>query len=273
MIQRYKVTIAYRGSRYHGWQIQTVPTTWKGPLPPAGEGLPTVQETVRRTMMTVIGHPFHLVGSSRTDAGVHAKGQVAHFDTHMTQIPTEGLRRATNYRLPDDILIRKIEPAPVGFDAILSTTSKRYQYVIWTAEERPLFTADLMWHRWQPLDLGAMATAARHFLGTHDLASFARPGHLRESSVRTIFGCDISARGPRLIIGVEGSGFLWHTVRIMVGTLVQVGLGRTPPDAIPAMLAARHRDAAGPTAPPQGLYLQWIKFGEGERETRIEDGG
>ncbi|HEV7302499.1 MAG TPA: tRNA pseudouridine(38-40) synthase TruA [Tepidisphaeraceae bacterium] len=259
--QRYKLTIAYRGTAYHGWQTQSVPATWAGAAPPEGQGLPTVQETLRRTLMGIVGHPINLVGSSRTDACVHAKGQVAHFDTHMTQIPIEGLRRATNARLPDDVIIRSIEPVGPDFDAITGTVSKRYQYVIWTATERPLFAADLMWHRWQPLDLAAMSVAAAHFVGTHDLNSFARPGHGRENTVRTILGCDVAWRGPRLVIGVAGTGFLWHTVRIMVGTLVQVGLGRTPADAIPAMLAARHRDAAGPTAPPHGLYLQWVKHG------------
>jgi GNAT superfamily N-acetyltransferase len=107
-----------------------------------------------------------------------------------------------------------------------------------------------------------MQAAARHLVGTHDFASFARPGHGRDNTIRTILSCDVIERGPRIVIGVEGTGFLWQMVRIIVGTLVEVGMCRTQPDQIPAMLAAQDRQAAGPTAPPQGLYLQWIKTSE-----------
>jgi tRNA pseudouridine38-40 synthase len=220
-----------------------------------------VQETLRRVLAGVLGHPVELVGASRTDAGVHAKGQVAQFDTHMTQIPLDGLRRAVNARLPDDILIRKLEPVDAGFDAIRQPIAKRYQYAIWRGLDRPLFASDLFWHRWQELDISAMAQAAGHFVGTHDFTSFARPGHGRASTVRTILSCDVSQRGPRVVVGVEGTGFLWNMVRIIVGTIVQVGRGRLQADAVPAMLAACDRRAGGPTAPPQGLYLQWIRYG------------
>src|SRR5437868_552838 len=104
--QRYKLTIAYRGTRYHGWQMQPVLPSYKGEAPPAGVGIPTIQETVARAIESVVRHPIALVGSSRTDAGVHAKGQIAHFDTELVQIPTEGLLRAVNHALPDDVLVR-----------------------------------------------------------------------------------------------------------------------------------------------------------------------
>jgi tRNA pseudouridine38-40 synthase len=207
----------------------------------------------------VVNHPVHVVGSSRTDSGVHAKGQLAHFDTDQLQIPIEGLRRAVNAALPADIVIRTLEPARDSFDAITSTTSKRYQYAIWNQPDRPAFFPDLVWHRWQTLDLVAMTQAAQRLVGEHDFASFARPGHGRENTVRTVLSCDVSQRGPLLVIGVEGTGFLWNMVRIMVGTLLEVGLGRHTPEAIDAMLAARDRQAAGGTAPPHGLYLQWIR--------------
>jgi tRNA pseudouridine38-40 synthase len=256
---RYKLTIAYRGTVYHGWQRQTLPPTWKGPSEP-DSGLPTVQETLERTLAGVLGHPLKMLGSSRTDAGVHAKGQVAHFDTDQTQIPLEGLRRAVNARLPEDILLRGIETVPDEFDAVGWTISKRYQYVVWHAEDRPVFAADLAWHRWQRLDIPAMRFAAGAFVGTHDFASFARPGHGRENTVRTVLACRVHERPPRLVVGIEGGGFLWNQVRIMVGTLVEIGLGRKAADSVEAMLHARDRRAAGPTAPPHGLYLQWIKF-------------
>jgi len=284
--QRYKLTIAYRGTRYHGWQQQPALPTYKGekqkefvpeaeredepphefsapgvgPAPGAAvDYIPTVQGELSRAIGEVVGHPVDVVGASRTDAGVHAKGQAAHFDTDKVQIPRQSLRRAINHRLPSDILVRAIDPVPDDFDAISSTRTKRYQFFIWNHTDRPLFFSDLAWHRWHYLDVPKIKRAAAHFVGTHDFASFARPGHGRENTVRTVHACDVSFRPPKLVIGVEGSGFLWNMVRIIVGTLVQVGLDRTQPEQIPEMIAARDRRAAGPTAPPHGLYLQWIK--------------
>jgi tRNA pseudouridine38-40 synthase len=258
--QRYKLTISYRGTRYHGWQAQPLLETYTGATPPRGQGVPTIQETLARTLAGVLGHPLTLSGSSRTDRGVHAKGQVAHIDTDKTQIPIEGLRRAVNHRLPPDIIIHKIEPVVDAFDAVRSTSHKRYQYVIWNHTDRPVFFDDLAWHRWFDLDSDKMHAAARFFVGEHDYVSFAKPGHGRAHTVRTILDCSVSRRGPRIVIGVEGRGFLWNMVRIMVGTLVHVGLGTHPPEAIRDMLLARDRTAAGPTAPAHGLYLQWIRF-------------
>ena len=274
-VQRYKLTVAYRGTRYHGWQQQPALPTYKGERDPGlgvarvgpveahvateGETIPTIQGELKKAIAEVVAHPVDVVGSSRTDAGVHAKGQVVHFDTDKVQIPVEGLRRAVNHRLPSDVLVRSIEPVPQTFDAIASTRTKRYQFLVWNHADRPLFFSDLAWHRWHYLDVPKMVRAARHLVGEHDFASFARPGHGRENTVRTVHACDVSFRSPKLVIGVEGSGFLWNMVRIVVGTLVQVGLGRTEPDAIPAILAARDRQAAGPTAPPHGLYLQWVR--------------
>jgi tRNA pseudouridine38-40 synthase len=257
--QRYRLTLAYRGTRYHGWQTQPMLESFKGDPPPEGQGLPTIQETISRALASVVNHPVSVVGSSRTDAGVHAKGQIAHFDTDQVQIPAEGIRRAVNHALPDDILIHAIEPVPDTFDAITSTTAKRYQYFIWNASDRPVFFADLAWHRWQKLDIERMESAAARFVGTHDFASFAKPGHGRENTVRTVSACEISYRPPRLVIGIEGSGFLWQMVRIMTGTLVEVGLGRYWPARVGEMLAARDRAAAGATAPPHGLCLHWIR--------------
>jgi tRNA pseudouridine38-40 synthase len=262
-LQRYKMVIAYRGTAYHGWQFQSPSMTWKGPTPPVDEGIPTVQSHVRKALLRTLKHEVTVVGSGRTDAGVHAKGQVAHFDTHMVQIPCEGIRRSANSKLPDDILIRSVEPVASTFDAIASTVSKRYQYAIWHAYDRPPMLAGLVWHRWKDLDVPAMAAAARQFEGTHDFTTFARPGHGRATAVRTIHRCEVRYRAPRLVIGFEGGGFLWHQIRIMTGTLVEVGMGHRSADSVPAMLAARDRRAAGGTAPPHGLYLQWVKSAEG----------
>jgi tRNA pseudouridine38-40 synthase len=263
--QRYKLTIAYRGTRYHGWQRQVAASTWKGEPLAIGEGIPTIQETLSRAIVSVVRHPVTLIGSSRTDAGVHAKGQLAHFDTDQLQIPPEGMRQAINARLPEDVVVRAIEAVPASFDAIGSTVEKRYQYCIWCERNKPVFTPELVWHRWQPMDLGRMQEAARRLVGTHDFASFAKPGHGRSDTVRTITECSVSRRGRLVVIGVAGTGFLWNMVRIIVSTLVDVGGGRFAPGDIDAMLAARTRSAAGGTAPPQGLYLQWIRTAPREK--------
>ena len=248
--RRLKLVVAYRGTAYHGWQQQGGADD---------DSLPTVQQVLRNALVRVVRHPVALVGSSRTDAGVHAKGQVAHFDTDQSQIPLEGLRRAVNSRLPADVLVRSIGPAAGGFHAIASTVSKRYQYAIWTAEDRPVFAGDLAWHRPRPLDVDLMGEAASRLVGEHDFTTFARPGHGRATAVRTVHACTVSRRGPRIVIGVEGSGFLWNMVRIIAGTLVDVGRGRFAPSDVPAMLAAKDRAAAGGTAPAHGLYLQWVR--------------
>src|SRR5215204_6071715 len=168
---RYKLVIAYRGTAYHGWQQQPVPT-WKGDAPEEGEGIPTIQATLQRALASVVRHPVIAVGSSRTDAGVHAKAQIVHFDTTATQIPMEGLRQATNSALPPDILVKTIEAVPDSFDAISSTARKRYQYAIWNAPDRPLFFHELVWHRWRPLNVKQMQAAAEVLVGEHDFASF-----------------------------------------------------------------------------------------------------
>ena len=258
---RYKLTLAYRGTNYHGWQSQAVTENYKEPVPD-GQGIPTIQETLSRAIESVVRHPVKIVGSSRTDAGVHAKGQIAHFDTEAIQIPRDGLRRAINAALPSDITVKSLDAVDETFDAITSTTSKRYQYAIWNQPDRPTFFPDLAWHRWQSLDHAAMREAAQKLVGEHDFASFARPGHGRENTIRTVLSCDVSFRAPLLVVGVEGTGFLWNMVRIIVGTLSEVGLGRLAPGQIDAILAARDRQAAGPTAPPHGLYLQWIRTNE-----------
>ncbi len=256
---RYKLTLAYRGTNYFGWQRQMAVPGFRGQMPAEGEGLPTIQEVTSRAFGHVLGHPVEIVGASRTDARVHAKGQVAHLDTHRREIPIEGLMAAVNHRLPSDVLVRRIQRVDDDFHAIRSTTSKRYQYFIWNSLQRPLFFYDLAWHRWQLLDIAAMRQAAALLVGEHDFASFARAGHGRRTTVRTLLDCSVSRRGGCVVVGVEGTGFLWNMVRIIVGTLVLVGRGRRTPAEVGQMLAAADRRVAGPTAPPHGLFLQWVK--------------
>lgn len=261
-LQRYKLVVSYRGTAYHGWQTQGFPASWKGLRPKSASGLPTVQTMMNLAVREVVRHPVKCVGSSRTDTGVHAKGQVVHFDTHLTQIPMVGLMRAINHQLPPDILIRSIEPVPATFDAIDSTISKRYQYAVWNHEDRPVFQCDLYCHRWQPIDIQRMRDAAQHLVGTHDFASFCKPGHKRLTTVRTVSAIDVTRRGPLIVIGIEGGGFLWNQVRIMAGTLIDVGEGNFEPDEVARMLEQKDRRRGGKTAPAHGLYLQWVKSRE-----------
>ena len=180
--QRYKITLAYKGTRYHGWQAQpaTEPFTGEGPV--GGREVLTVQGCLTKSIEWVVGHPVNCVGSSRTDAGVHAKAQVPHFDTSKVQIPPESLRKAVNHQLPGDILIHAIEPVPADFDAIFWTTRKRYQYFIWNAPDRPAFFNELAWHRWQKLDGAAMAAAAGHWSAS--TTSPASPGRGMGGAIR-----------------------------------------------------------------------------------------
>ncbi len=263
-IQRYKMTIAYDGTAYYGWQRQAISDTWKGPGVINGT-LPTVQGEIEKALREVVQHPVGICGSSRTDGGVHAKAQVAHFDTHMTQIPMEGLRRGINSRLPDDIVIKKIEAVGPEFNAIGCAVRKRYQYAIWNHPDRNPFAHRFTFHRFFSLDVNLMKQGAQRLVGLHDFTSFARPGHLRTTTVRRVLECSVSQRGPLLVIGVTGTGFLWNMVRIIAGTLVETGMGRRTPESLSDALLAKDRNAAGPTAPPEGLYLQWIAFAATEK--------
>jgi tRNA pseudouridine38-40 synthase len=247
-------------------------SSWKGEKPADGGGIPTIQETISRALGRVVRHPVLLIGSSRTDAGVHAKGQVAHFDTDQSQIPIEGIRMAANALLPGDIVIQEMEPVAETFDAIKSTERKRYQYFIWHAPNRPVFFHEMVWHRWRPIDVEAMREGAKALVGEHDFASFAKPGHGRESTVRRIYGLEVSQRGPRIVIGVEGGGFLWQMVRIIVGTLTEVGLGKYKAEDVKGMLEARDRKVSGSTAPAKGLFLQWIRMKPEAEWVRVERG-
>ena len=214
---RYKLTVAYRGTAYHGWQRQ---------LPPGGAELPTVQNALRLALQKVVGHPVTVQGSSRTDSGVHALGQVAHFDTIRTSIAPDKIVRAANARLPIDVRVNSCEPVPPEFDAIRSTLEKAYRYVVHNGPLKDPFRGDLALHVPRPLDVEAMQAAAAAFVGQHDFAGFAKPGHGRETTVRTVLSATIERRGEDVVLEFTGKGFLWHQVRIMSGTLIEIGLGR-----------------------------------------------
>jgi tRNA pseudouridine38-40 synthase len=257
---RVKLTIAYEGTLFHGWQKQALPPD----APEGSEPARTVQEELERAVRHVVREPIVLMGASRTDAGVHAVGQVAAFTTSR-EIPLEKLALAINARLPDDMQVLKAESVVDAFDPISDCTAKGYRYRIHHPGPHQsvlsLFERRLVHECRHALDPARMHEAAIHLVGKHDFTSFTLLNHGRETTVRTIFDCRVSAPAPdRCEIDVSGSGFLHNMVRIIAGTLIEVGRGRIEPGAIPGILAARDRRQAGPTAPPNGLCLMWVRY-------------
>lgn len=250
--KRFRVTVAYDGTAFHGWQKQV--------SVPGHEPLRTVAGVLEEALRHVLRQRLDLVGASRTDAGVHAKGQVAHFVVTDTTIPIERLAQAINSRLPEDVEVLAVEPAPSHFDAISDAVSKQYRYRVFHTARRPLNKRHYVWHCWTPLDTDRMADGASRLTGTHDFAGFAAAGHGRASTIRTVLRCDIFRDNPEIHIVVEGTGFLYNMVRIIAGTLVEIGRGRFEPDVIDHVLQSRDRRAAGPTLPARGLCLEWIRY-------------
>jgi len=295
--------------------------------------LRTVQAVVERAVRHVVREPVVISGSSRTDAGVHARGQVASFRCSPVadadslsaveplpppiSVPREPnaprglgwpvergtipLMRAINARLPDDVLVRAIEVVPDEFNPITDCVAKGYSYTLWCADHRPLWQRKTALHLWHRLDVAAMQAAAAEIVGEHDFAGFAAAGHGRATTVRTVFDCEVigdepraraweqrivekeegaeaarhrgikggredepgEAAGPvqKIVIRVSGSGFLWNMVRIIAGTLVDAGRGKSGPERIREALRTGDRRLAGPTLPAHGLCLEWIRYG------------
>ncbi len=244
-VRNIKLTVQYDGSGYHGWQIQHGEKTIQGELVEAVSGL--------------VGVLTHVHGASRTDAGVSALGQVGLFEVDCP-IPTENFPKAINGRLPRDIVVTSAEEVPLGFDLISSVKNKLYRYTIYTSRYRPVLRLNQCWHVPKKLDVAAMNWAGQLLVGTKDFKSFASAGDKRESSLRTIFRCDVTSEKENVFIEVEGNGFLYNMVRNIVGTLVEVGIGRWKPEKISEILEAKDRTAAGPIASAEGLCLMWIKY-------------
>jgi tRNA pseudouridine38-40 synthase len=244
-----KLVVAYNGRAYHGWQRQT-------------DNLSTVQKAVEDAATDVMKHRVILHGAGRTDAGVHADGQVANFRTPNTIIPLKGLRRAINTRLPADIAIHSAQEVPMDFHASRSATGKTYHYRIHTAPTRPVALAGLVYHlsHWA-MDVELMNRAARRLVGTHDFAGLATNGTTqRKTTVRTVFVCQVARVGAEIGITVQGDGFLYNMVRNIVGTLVTIGRGHWPLERVDEIIASRDRSLAGPTAPAEGLSLQCVHY-------------
>lgn len=246
--RRFRLTVAYDGTGYAGWQVQP--------------GRPTVQGVIEAVLSSIVKHPCKVHGSGRTDQGVHAMGQVAHVDlaTRMTPV---ALMRALNTRLPPDIRIREARLASDRFHARRSAVAKEYRYVVWNGSLMPPHERLYALHVPGLLDAGSMARAAALFVGEHDFVAFmANPCREVESSVRTITRFTVKRSGNRVVLVVRGNGFLYRQVRSMVGMLLRIGHGAEPPELIADLLANRSpRTARVPSAPPQGLFLWRVWYG------------
>ncbi|MCL2335869.1 MAG: tRNA pseudouridine(38-40) synthase TruA [Firmicutes bacterium] len=243
-----KLTVAYDGTNYHGFQEQR------------GSGLATVQEVLEACLERFTGRRTQIVGAGRTDSGVHAKGQVVNFDAAGWPIPAGRIPLALNGSLPDDIKIIDAVEAPRDFHARFDARAKIYRYSIWNARIPSPF------HRlystfWPvPLDDEAMAAAAGLLVGRHDFKCFQAAGSTVRDTVREIYQAEVEREGAMLHFVFRGSGFLYNMVRIISGTLVRVGMGKAEPDMVSRALASRLRIAAGPTLPPHGLCLEAVEY-------------
>jgi len=240
-----RILIEYDGSEFHGWQRQP--------------GLRTVQGTLEEAIQTMTGETVAIRGAGRTDAGVHAAGQVASFAL-AAEIPEAGLLRGLNSFLPHDIAILDVREVPSDFDARFSARGKVYRYRIWNHLVRSPLHARAAWHCRSVLDLAAMRQAAAQLCGEHDFRAFRAADCERRTTVRIIRRLDIDRQGALVTIDVEATAFLKNMVRILVGTLVDLGRGKLTADAIDHMLRTGDRAAGGITAPPQGLTLLRVSY-------------
>jgi tRNA pseudouridine38-40 synthase len=248
MMRNLLFTIEYDGSGFHGWQRQP--------------DVPTVQAALEKALTRLFDQPVEVQGTSRTDAGVHALGQRASFSGEFG-IPTDKILFPLNNMLPDSIRVTEVREMPPGFHARHDSRGKTYRYLIKNTRQHNVFDRNYYYYIHEPLDLAAMQEAGRLLEGTHDFKSFqASGGEIKPSTVRTIHSVKVGREGQAVFIEVTGNGFLYNMVRIIAGTLAEVGLGRKAPGDIPGILAALDRAKAGHTAPPQGLYLMQVYYDE-----------
>ncbi|MEW6140570.1 MAG: tRNA pseudouridine(38-40) synthase TruA [Thermodesulfobacteriota bacterium] len=246
-MQRFKAVVEYDGTAYHGWQLQ--------------KDLPTIQGEMERALERIVRVPTRVHGAGRTDAGVHALGQVAHFDITWRHSP-DALLRACNALLPADIVTRKIELVTESFHARHSARTKTYVYTILSRPVASPLARLYMWHIPDRLDVRTMNRAAEHLLGSHDFAAFGSPTDGTPSTVREIREAhwEIDPRDEILSFSIRGTGFLRYMVRSLVGTMVLVGRGKMSPDDFSRVLGSRNRSLAGPTAPSRGLCLTSVEY-------------
>ena len=247
-IKRIRITVAYDGTDYCGWQIQP-------------NGI-TVEEVLNKAISKLTGEDIHVIGASRTDSGVHALGNVAVFDTCST-IPGERMAYALNQRLPEDIVIVKSEEDPLTWHPrYQDEITKTYEYHIYNARvPDPLKRRTCAFVSF-PMDVEKMREGAAYLIGEHDFVSFCNVRTNVEDTVRTVNSIFIRQNGQEIIIEIEGNGFLYNMVRIIAGTLIRVGRGFYEPEKVKEILEAKKRTEAGVTAPPQGLILKEICYGK-----------
>jgi len=244
-VRNIKLTICYDGSGYHGWQVQ-----------PNGD---TIQQQIINALLNLTGQKIKVTGSSRTDAGVSALGQVASFFID-SPIPTENFAKALNSWLPRDIAIAEAAEAHPSFHAIASTKNKHYRYTLCTSKTPPVLKITQCWHYGYDLDIELMNAGAKLLIGEKDFKSFASAADERKSSVRTVTRCKLSQAGDEIYLDIEGNGFLYNMVRNIMGTLVEVGRARWTPDKITEILEAKDRTKAAKLAPAAGLCLMRIDY-------------
>lgn len=244
-MKRVRLTVAYDGTNYHGWQIQN-------------NGI-TIESELNRCLKDLLGEEIQVIGASRTDSGVHALGNIAVFDTE-NRMPAEKISYALNQRLPEDIRIQKSEEVAADWHPRHCDSRKTYEYRIYRGEF-PMPVKRLYSHfTYRPLDVEKMCEAAENLVGEHDFKSFCQTGAQVESTVRTIYTLEVEEQGADLVIRVCGNGFLYNMVRIIAGTLMEVGQGKKSPESMKTILAAKERGAAGPTAPACGLMLMKYEY-------------
>jgi tRNA pseudouridine38-40 synthase len=250
---KFKLTIAYDGTAYEGWQVQKI-----------GTG---VQEKVEAALAKLFPSRPRVHSSSRTDTGVHALGMVAHFEVPHAECPMTArkLALALNAWLPEDVRVLSAARARRDFHARFDAAGKQYRYFVWNHPAMNPLIRHTAWYVPRPLDLRAMRAAAPLFVGKHDFQSFAaNPGYAKDSTVRTLTRCGLKCQGRLLTFIIEGDGFLYKMCRGIVGTLVQVGLGKFPADEVRGMLAKRDRRVAGMSAPAHGLMLWKVSYRKGQ---------
>jgi len=244
-----KLTVAYDGTKFVGWQVQ--------------KNGKSIQGELERAWRAVTGEEIRITGSGRTDSGVHAIGQVASLCTGHS-IPASAIALALNAHLPNQISVIHACQVQAGFHAIRDATAKTYRYTIQTGPVRSPFLQDRCWFIPKPLDCLAMERAGQHFIGTHDFASFQSTGAPRKTTVRTISQFTVQRHSestfPTIDMEVTSNGFLYNMVRNLVGTLVEVGRGKITSDKIPKIIVAADRAAAGPTAPAAGLTMTEVRY-------------
>ena len=251
-----KLILEYDGSRYAGWQRQP--------------DHPTIQEAVETAVLKLTQETVSVIGAGRTDSGVHALGQVASFRIGREWTPREWIR-GLNARLPEDIAVRSATLVPDEFHARYAARGKLYEYRILNRAERPALGRAYLWHLHKPLDLPAMEGAAAHLIGTHDFSSFEGTLTDNEDPFCQLRQLSLRKHGDLITVQAYANRFLKHMVRAIVGTLVEVGHGKRPPDTLATVLAAKDRTAAGRTAPPHGLYLMRVDYDGDDGEYGSEE--